>query len=477
MGAVLCQVPPMPKIPTSRLGRTAKFGGLVAGQGARWAGTQAANRLRSDEQAAGRRRQARARARRRAGHPARADEGRGDEARPGAVDHRLRHGPRGRARGVQGEACRRCATTRRRCRSRRCEKVLDRRPRRVDRRALLGVRAGAGRGGLDRAGLPRRRCTTARDVAVKVQYPGVAEAVETDLRNAAVLAAAGASGWRRGWTPRRSRRSCATASARSSTTSWRPRTSAASRGRSATIPFIRVPDVVTLDVDPSRADHRVRRRPRLRARSRQLPEAERDRFAEICFRFFYGLLRRERIAAGDPHPGNYLLGDDGRVCFLDFGLIRRMDADYLEDERALARAVIDGDADAVHRGLATLGYLPDPDAFDPERVLGPAGRGRRVVLPHRLPAVGSGVRARRRWSCRARRASPLLRGDAPPDDPAAGAAVAAHGGVAVQRARRVARRGRLGRRWRWSTSPTSRRRPSWGGPRAIGWRARRRVKL
>ncbi len=36
---------------------------------------------------------------------------------------------------------------------------------------------------------------------------------------------------------------------------------------------------------------------------KELPEAERDRFAEICFRFFYGLLRRERIAAGDPHPG------------------------------------------------------------------------------------------------------------------------------------------------------------------------------
>ena len=85
------------------------------------------------------------------------------------------------------------------------------------------------------------------------------------------------------------------------------------------------------------------------AQVQQLPEAERDRFAEICFRFFYGLVRRERIAAGDPHPGNYLLATDGRVCFLDFGLIRRMDADYLEDERALARAVIAGDADAVHR--------------------------------------------------------------------------------------------------------------------------------
>src|ERR1700709_718981 len=41
----------MPKIPKSRLARTAKFGGLVAGQGARWAGTTAANRFRSDEAA------------------------------------------------------------------------------------------------------------------------------------------------------------------------------------------------------------------------------------------------------------------------------------------------------------------------------------------------------------------------------------------------------------------------------------------
>src|SRR6195952_399043 len=51
MRVLLSQSPLMPKIPTSRLARTAKFGGLVAGQSARWAGTQAANRLRSDDQA------------------------------------------------------------------------------------------------------------------------------------------------------------------------------------------------------------------------------------------------------------------------------------------------------------------------------------------------------------------------------------------------------------------------------------------
>ena len=37
--------------PTSRLARTGRFGGLVAGQGLRWATTQAANRVRSPERA------------------------------------------------------------------------------------------------------------------------------------------------------------------------------------------------------------------------------------------------------------------------------------------------------------------------------------------------------------------------------------------------------------------------------------------
>src|SRR5918995_2427983 len=37
--------------PTSRIARTRRFGGLVAGQGLRWAGTRAANALRSDDAA------------------------------------------------------------------------------------------------------------------------------------------------------------------------------------------------------------------------------------------------------------------------------------------------------------------------------------------------------------------------------------------------------------------------------------------
>ncbi len=105
------------------------------------------------------------------------------------------------------------------------------------------------------------------------------------------------------------------------------------------------------------------------AQLKERSDEERDLAGEIAFRFFFGLLMRERLALGDPHPGNYIFCDDGRVCFLDFGLIRRVPEQYLDGERALARSVIEGDAEQTHRWLSELGYLPQPDEFHPERVL------------------------------------------------------------------------------------------------------------
>ncbi len=85
---------------------------------------------------------------------------------------------------------------------------------------------------------------------------------------------------------------------------------------------------------------------------------QRDRYGEIVFRFFLGLLYRDRIALGDPHPGNYLLCPDGRVCFLDFGLLRDLDARRIDDERAINRAVGEDDATALKAALVGGGYLP-----------------------------------------------------------------------------------------------------------------------
>ena len=50
------------------------------------------------------------------------------------------------------------------------------------------------------------------------------------------------------------------------------------------------------------------------------------------------------MALGDPHPGNYLLGDDGRVAFFDFGMLRRLPRDYLASEAVVMNAIRDRDA-------------------------------------------------------------------------------------------------------------------------------------
>jgi hypothetical protein len=75
-------------------------------------------------------------------------------------------------------------------------------------------------------------------------------------------------------------------------------------------------------------------------------------------RFFFARAYRDRIALGDPHPGNYLLCPDGRVCFLDFGLMRDLDAPRVASERAIARAARDRDAPAMKAALIAGGYLP-----------------------------------------------------------------------------------------------------------------------
>ncbi len=167
------------------------------------------------------------------------------------------------------------------------------------------------------------RATTVdgEEVVVKVQYPGVAEAVETDLRNASLLLplvkrlAPGLDG--KALMSELRERIGEELDYELEAQSQR-RVERLLRGH----PFARVPRVRT-DLSTQRVLVSEYVEGERFEAVRRLDEAARDRYGEIVFRFFFGLTYRDRIALGDPHPGNYLLCADGRVCFSTSGCCGR----------------------------------------------------------------------------------------------------------------------------------------------------------
>ena len=143
------------------------------------------------------------------------------------------------------------------------------------------------------------------EVVVKVQYPGVAEAVETDLRNAMLLLPL-------------VKRLAPGLDAKAMAAEMRERIGEeldyeleAQNQRRIERLMRGHPFIACRASTPSSRRRRVLVSEYVEGERfeavRRADEAQRDRYGEIVFRFFFGLLYRDRIALGDPHPGNYLL--------------------------------------------------------------------------------------------------------------------------------------------------------------------------
>jgi predicted unusual protein kinase regulating ubiquinone biosynthesis (AarF/ABC1/UbiB family) len=222
--------------------------------------------------------------------------------------------------------------------------------------------AAASIGQVHRAVLP-----DGREVAVKIQYPGVAEAIRADMQNAGLilrLAKALAPGL----------------DAKAAATELKERVleeldyefeaqnqRSFARGYRGH-PFIHVPDVVTrlstgrvlvTEWVEGLAFDEVRR----------LPQDERDRFGEIVFRFCFGSIYHLQHFNADAHPGNYVLMPDGRVAFLDFGMTKHLDVDQIELEIVALEAVFDDDPERLRVALHDLGFLNDPKKVDAELLM------------------------------------------------------------------------------------------------------------
>ena len=206
-----------------------------------------------------------------------------------------------------------------------------------------------------------------RRVAVKIQYPGVADALRADMQNAGMIL-------------RMAKALAPGLDAKAAAEELKERVleeldyeyeghnqRSFARGYRGH-PFIYVPEVVSrLSRD------RVLVTEWVDGRSfdevKQLSQAERDRYGEIIFRFCFGSIYHLQHFNADAHPGNYLYMDDGKVAFLDFGMTKQLDREQIELEIAALDAAFADDPERVRTALHDLGFLNNPKKVDAELLM------------------------------------------------------------------------------------------------------------
>ncbi len=197
---------------------------------------------------------------------------------------------------------------------------------------------------------------TERPVAVKVQYPGVDAAIEADLRNADLIGTVLKQGFS-GLDPAEMVDEIKRRLVEELDYRIEARNQAAFANFYRGHPFIGIPRVIrglsSRRVITSELINGARWSDIL-----ERDQAERDRVGEILFRFVFRSLYRMRAFNADPHPGNYIFGDDGRVWFLDFGLVRYFDRTEMDVFTRMVRAAAYDDDAATYRAtLEEIGML------------------------------------------------------------------------------------------------------------------------
>ena len=195
-----------------------------------------------------------------------------------------------------------------------------------------------------------------RAVAVKVQYPGIARSITSDLRNVSLLRRVVGTAFR-GLDTRALVEELAERLEEEIDYGLEARSQELFASYYDGHPYIHVPHVV-----PELSTARVLTSDLVSgSRFEEMQgwnQHERDLAAETIYRFVFRSLYRIHAFNGDPHPGNYVFHGDGRVSFLDFGLTKTFtDHDLAPLVDAVRLLVFDNDAEGFRDALERAGFL------------------------------------------------------------------------------------------------------------------------
>jgi len=212
-----------------------------------------------------------------------------------------------------------------------------------------------------------------RAVAVKIQYPGVADAICADLKNAELLAVF-LSLTIGGLSPRKMSldlRGTASEISVRIAEELDYRLEAANQAEFAEHyrghPFIHVPEVIgELCTDRVLTQELVRGLSWSDALTAR--QGLRDQWAEAIHRFVWGSYKRLNMFNADPHPGNYVMHEDGSVSFLDFGSVKRLRRDQVQMIDAIFRECRRNDVLGTWRASVEAGVWRSSDPVTPEEV-------------------------------------------------------------------------------------------------------------
>ena len=97
-------------------------------------------------------------------------------------------------------------------------------------------------------------------------------------------------------------------------------------------------------------------------------QAERDHAGLLYVRFLFSGPARAGLLHSDPHPGNFRITADGRLGVVDYGLVARLPEGLPEPIGRLLRDAVDGDREAMLDGLRDEGFVKAHIHLRPEEL-------------------------------------------------------------------------------------------------------------